>query len=679
MEIKTEFLRKRNKGGFRARGVALPLTATFGLLAIIAAAAEPGGMDARPGRQSETRGVLPACYPYDPSAPELMRSVPAGLRAWTFQDIENEIRSRLAFEMRRRELDVYYYRIGYTLAYPLPLVESPKMSDLPVGIRGITYPWYTWLSWALEERWRAFHAAWRRLGDRDAGARLQLELAALAGWSQSCETPGSASLGTAHIAGCLAQALSNREGWDASLYAKARSAAETIFERDVWPWFEREWPAGRELTTRDLQNIRVITLARSAQLARVLGSPRAAALELRMREALRAWFRYRLGQPPYNEGSAYDGFMMDSLTCWLGWEPDREALLSEGRDAFASQAAQWIQLTLPGRVDIQAPLGDVEPEMPFWQTALFRLALWYGKSDSAWIVRRLPAAGMPAALLGESLARGRSLGDGEVPASSPSEHPHAVTLRTGWDVPDILAAVGLTRGEAGHLDDDAGQVVLGWQGRFWITDPGYQQYRPGAEREFSIGPEAHNAPVISGKAPTRRAPHLRLLHNLPDGAERAVIDLSSCYEGLPAGASVEREVRLFPGVAPVVVVRDRLRRVGDRAEVQTAWLGGTHLAWAFREGWARLSDGEHALWVGASPGSLSASVLDRHEGSRGPLTLHDKTTLPDGNGDRFWIFACDSAGAWVPPAEKFRTFIQNWEKDETDRPGGAVNPRADRN
>jgi hypothetical protein len=612
----------------------------------------------RPASAGGMSAIL-SYHPYDPSAPERLPALAPGLREWSLQEIEGELRTRAGVEMSRRELAVCYYRIGYTIAFPLPLTVSPRMADLPVGISGITYPWYTWLGWSLEERWRLLHTAWRRLGDPHAGAVLQSELAALAGWDQTCEIPGSASLGTAHIAGCLALALQVREGWDGGLYEKARSAAEAILERDVWPWFIKEWPEGRELAARDLQNIRVITLARSAELARVVGSPRAAALEARTREALRAWYRLRLASPPYNEGSSYDGFLMDSLTGWLGGEPDRDALLAEGREAFASLAAQWIRLALPGRVDVQVPLGDVEPEMPFWTTALCRLALWYGWPDSAWLVRRLPAAAMPAALLAETLESANSLKAGAAPDPGASEHPHSLSLRTGWDISDILAAVGLTRSETGHLHTDAGQVVLGWQGRLWITDPGYQQYRPGAEREFSIGLEAHNIPVIAGKAPTKRAPRLVARSELADGGQRAVIDLSACYEGLPPGASIEREIKVIPGAQPVVIVRDRMQGVGSGAEVQTCWQGGTHLAWAFRQGWARLSDGEQALWIGVSPGDLAASGLDRHEGSRGPLTLHDKTVLPDGNGNREWLFVCDPAGGWAPPAEKFRATIQN--------------------
>lgn len=645
---------------------AMVAMAALGVLAVLLAppAQETyGKQGADPSPAGEFRSSK-LNHPYDPSAPELMLSLPAGLHQWTVKDIENELRARVAVEMRRRELDVYYYRIGYTIAYPLPLTASPRMGELPVGIQGITYPWYTWLSWSLEERWRLLHSAWRRLGDSGAGAVLQRELAALAGWTQSCETPGSASLSTAHIAGCLAQALSTRDGWDPGKYDRTRVAAATILERDVGPWFESEWPEGRELTARDLQNIRVITLARSAELARDVGSPRAMALEARMRQALRAWYRFRLDSPPFNEGSAYDGFLMDSLTGWLAGEPDREALLAEGRNALAGLAAEWIALALPGRADVQAPLGDVEPEMPFWKTALQRLALWYGSPENAWLVGRLPAGAMPAALLADILERGEPPKEAAAaPAAGPRELPHAVTLRTGWDASDVLAAVGLTRGETGHLHSDDGQVILGWQGRFWMTDPGYQQYRPGAEREFSVGPEAHNAPVITGRAQTSRAPRLVTLSSLPGGTQRAVINLSDCYEGLPAGATIEREVRLLAGVAPVVLVRDRFRGVGRAAEVQTSWQGGTRLAWAFREGWGRLSDGEHALWIGVFPGNIPATGLDRHEGSRGPLTLHDRATLPDGDGDRYWVFICDPAGTWIPPAEKCREIIQAWDKN----------------
>jgi len=79
-----------------------------------------------------------------------------------------------------------------------------------------------------------------------------------------------------------------------------------------------------------------------------------------------------------------------------------------------------------------------------------------------------------------------------------------------------------------------------------------------------------------------------------------------------------------------------------------------HLAWSFREGWTRLSDGQHALWMGTVPGTLEASALTRHPGTRGPLTLTQTATLPEGKGVRWWVFCCDPNADWTPPSVALR-------------------------
>ena len=85
-------------------------------------------------------------------------------------------------------------------------------------------------------------------------------------------------------------------------------------------------------------------------------------------------------------------------------------------------------------------------------------------------------------------------------------------------------------------------------------------------------------------------------------------------------------------------------------EVRTHWLGGTYLAWAFTGDWARLSNGEQAVWIGTTPGALEAGKLTLHDGSRGPLTLEHVATLPEGTGARWWVFRCDTASGWEPPS-----------------------------
>ena len=563
---------------------------------------------------------------------------------WRTSDLKRALLERVAREKQRREMDVDYYRIGYTMSYPLPVAVRPSLKQLPAPLPGRSYPWLIWLTWDLEDRWRVLHIAWRQFGDREAGALLQRELAALSGWDHFYELDENVGLVTAHLAASLSLALADTAKWDPQLLRQARRAAEALLERDVWPWFERQWQAEVK-TPAQLGNIPAIALVRSAQLARVIGSPRQEALDAKAREVFRAWCQFRMGEVPHTEGAAYDGYLMDSLTGWLAGLPDRAELLREGRAGFRSLADQWMNLSLPGRFDLQAPLGDTEAEMTFWATVLTRLADWYEWRDADWFLHRFPLQRLRAAAL-VSAYEHKLPSAQEVPAVGPRELPNALSLKTGWGSSDLLAVVGLSRGQMGHLHADGGQIILGWQDRFWITDPGYQQYRPGDERTYTLGPEAHNGPVIAGKAQTVRAPRLLLLETNARGWQHARVDLSACYKGLPAGASVQREVWLINEGERAVVVRDTFASLGKDVEVSTSWQGGHHLAWAFRDGWTRLSDSRHALWMGTMPGKLEASALTRNSGTRGPLTLTHNATLPEGQGVRWWVFCFEPTAGW---------------------------------
>jgi hypothetical protein len=103
-----------------------------------------------------------------------------------------------------------------------------------------------------------------------------------------------------------------------------------------------------------------------------------------------------------------------------------------------------------------------------------------------------------------------------------------------------------------------------------------------------------------------------------------------------------------------VVARDTFDSIGKDVAVTNSWQGGDHLAWAFREGWTRLSDGRHALWMDTIPGTLEASGLTRHPGTRGPLTLTQSAMLPEGKSARWWVFWCDPSAGLTPPAVEVR-------------------------
>ncbi len=603
---------------------------------------------------------------YDTAIFELSERVRAGLHAWSPEDLRATLAERAAWEKAQRELHVYYYRINHLMAFPLPLAQRP--AQMPAGIPQLKwYPWLIWLVWVLEERWGTLYSAWRHLGDAEAGRLLQTELAALNGWESFYNWNGEVGLPTGHLAGCLVRFLSSDEGWDKALWHQAFAAAQRMLEEAIWPWFEATWTAERELAPHAIHNIPVIALVRGAQLARFAGSPHVdtAAMETRAQDALRAWWRHRRNtQAPHTEGVSYDGFLMESFTEWLDGLPERAALLEEGRDAFASLIRQWVYSTLPGRPDLHAPLGDVEGEMPFWIACMLRMLGWYGPDadfgPGLWLVQRMDPVRLPAAALAWALEHAPAAAVVPTPPeAAPQAVANAAVLRSGWDSADVLALVGMSRSGMSHLHNDGGQLILGWHNRFWITDPGYQQYRPGEERDFSIGHAAHNAPVIGGIVQTRRDLRLVDLSCERDGRQHVTLDLTGCYEGLPQAAQVTRQVWLFPPAAGggfTVLVRDTIQGIAPGTEIHTHWQGGAQLAWAFIHTWARLSDGQRALWIGTWPGhsvpnapeSDLSAMLERHPGSRGPLTLVHAALLPD-SGVRWWLFQGDPALNWTPP------------------------------
>ncbi len=133
---------------------------------------------------------------------------------------------------------------------------------------------------------------------------------------------------------------------------------------------------------------------------------------------------------------------------------------------------------------------------------------------------------------------------------------------------------------------------------------------------------------------------------------RVVVDLSRCYRGVPAGATVRRTVQVEAGADPRVTVTDAFDGFGPGETIAWHWLGGAQLAWTFVEGWARLSDGTRALWVGLEGESLAPVRLVRHPGTRGALTLGHTTVLANGTGRCRWIFRAAPAGTWSPPATR---------------------------
>ena len=223
---------------------------------------------------------------------------------------------------------------------------------------------------------------------------------------------------------------------------------------------------------------------------------------------------------------------------------------------------------------------------------------------------------------------------GKAPAAGALDAHYAAVLRSGWEADDLAVAVSCSNSSMGHIHSDSGTLVIGTRGRWLVTDPGYQQYVQGEEREFTIGPAAHNGPLINGRGPSQKRPRRIALEDIGSSMHRVAIDLTACY---PAAAAVKTLVRnVWLSGRDLVVVADQIESQ-QPASATYHWHSHPDAAWWFEAGWALLALDEARLWVASSGSRLSGANLERLPGSRGQLSLASTVEAP--GPVVWWVFA----------------------------------------
>ncbi len=491
-------------------------------------------------------------------------------------------------------LVVDYYRVGRRLSYPLPVTDGyPPLADVP-GIA--EYPWSTWLTWTLEEHLAQAGYRAELLGDGAARAAAERDLTGLAGWPEYCAFRGGPSLDTAHAARMMVRAL-RRWSWPADdLRARLVQALRRLVD---------EYGSAAAASPEPKHNIPLIAELGAALAATVADHPAAPDLNSAARRDVEQWMAAH--DDGYSEGVAYDGYVLGFA---LGWAEAAGVPLHE-HPSLPAVIAPSLALGVPGSPVDVAPLSDVEPrEMSFHVAAAVMLARRRPDLVPGWYLDAVLASG-PAEWLKFGLLEAL---DGLSWESAPPPGPRAVALtyaavaRTGETDDDLAVAVSAPRSEMGHVHRDAGSLVFGHRGVWWIDDPGYQQYCPGDEREFTVGPLAHNGPVVGGVAPTLKAATAAATDGM------VVVDLTACYPE-PVGR-VERLVTLLGrrGVA----MADRLERPAEMAGV---WHFHPSLTWWVAPDRLLLERDGTLLEVHAPGAALDAESLARLPGTRGQMTL----------------------------------------------------------
>jgi hypothetical protein len=293
----------------------------------------------------------------------------------------------------------------------------------------------------------------------------------------------------------------------------------------------------------------------------------------------------------------------------------------------------------PGNVQDVARLGDVEPaEMPFHAAALVKLHHLGVKGHAGWAfeqydLSRLRTDGLLA------LALGAASGQPATREGAPemTDTRGSIICRSGWTKDDIAVAMSAHRSPMGHLHNDNGTVVLAAGGKWLIDDPGYQQYLPTSEREFTVGAAAHNAPLPNGRAQSVRMGTVLDPPRRDDDLWHMAVDLKDCYA--PPLEKCRRDVWLVG--RRLVVVADRVA-ARELSRIDYRWHGHPDASWWAEDGTAVLYLDGTSLWIRCLQLPLSERQIDRPRGSRGHVALSAEVPV-QGEAVVCWTFGRDES------------------------------------
>jgi hypothetical protein len=551
--------------------------------------------------------------------------------------IEAEIRRRADHYLPLTHLVVDYYRIRRRVAYPLPVREFTILKFPLPPPRSSDYPWATWMSWELEERIGSLGWAREWFGDAKAGDAAIADISALADWPRYRQYP-QPDLSLGHTARTLWSAYTHWK-WIGGDVKKKIEAAFARMVDDVLPFSEQKHGA---LKTKEdifalkephhgIHNIHIIGNLGAALAAKVINHPAAELLKNRVLTILAA--RLDLQTRGVTEAVAYDGYVQDFVATWLPTLSKAEQAQILDHPEFTRTLDRSFQLSAPGNALQVAELSDVEPrQMTFHASVHSKCYSLRPRAEWAWYLKRCDLSWLRA----DGLAALREISgslDAKEPKAGALDAGYVTVLRTGWESSDTAVAVSCNTSGMGHIHFDNGHILIGTQGQWLITDPGYQQYMPKKEREFTLGTEAHNVPVINGRPQTIKQGRRVALEQSGGGLLRTEIDMTRCYAPELKIESALRTVWLSG--KNLIVVADRIR--GEELEsIHYHWLGHADAAWWATDGGAKLYAAPTTLWIRSPQAPVSDADIDRVPGSRGQLTL--KASADASAEVIWWVF-----------------------------------------
>lgn len=548
------------------------------------------------------------------------------------------IKDKAQKNKNNKKLFVDFYRIRRKLAFDIPFVSLGKDDFLKIRNFQPSYPYEIWVLWALEDRIFSF------LDFEDCVDFLERDVQALISLPDY-RYSYRLDLKFSHIVRILYSVLNNCIYISNDFRSKLIDGLERAVSIGL-PIYEAEY---KHIETpedilrqpnpdRYLHNIAVIGTVMLALATTAIKHPSSSDLNRKVNVLFQAIFELRIGG--HTEGVSYDGYILDFFLDWLKEQPSTVRMDFLNHPELHRICHQAILLSAPGDIMNTAPIGDVEPfHMSFIWSAIAKLQSFQPHSTLAWALsacdhEQLRADALRVLAYTETMkGNTRTLPNDEIVN-------YAVMLRSGYEVDALAVAVGLNRSSMGHIQCDNGSLVLGMSERWWIDDPGYQQYAESSEREFTVGYTAHNTPVINGVGQSFKKGK-QILQCLPNPSLQVkfvVLDLTDCYPAEARALRVWRAVWLVRDQHVVVcdfVQSDAPSRLG------WYWHGHPSLFWGMSSGGMSLQSEESPsdqLHVMSPQIELGLRDLHRLPGSRGQQTVCRSVLAPE-NVAVWWVFS----------------------------------------
>jgi hypothetical protein len=166
---------------------------------------------------------------------------------------------------------------------------------------------------------------------------------------------------------------------------------------------------------------------------------------------------------------------------------------------------------------------------------------------------------------------------------------------------------------------------------------------PGLEREFTLGPTAHNYPVIgdSGVQVERRVKILNAVFS--EGEWYSALNITGSYD---RSAGVRRVVRqIWLTGDSLVVVADLVEFSGKPQPVNYHWHANPEAALWLEDGSCLVSVDNMRLWVTCADNPLDEDQVRRLPGTRGQITIGREIEPTGKTMCVWWLFKRGQAPA----------------------------------